>query len=1043
MTTGKLTLTAGNTVATLEAGSLAIDDKVGARSSGSLLIRDEAGALTLAQGTPVVVKDANNRRVVSGFVPKDIEHPNLAFASPGLLHSIDLMDMVYLAEKRRAAASYASKTCGFMANDLLTTYLTAEGVLGTYTQPAFVRASTAYRATDGGQVTSGNPRFEVGTTNLLTGQQSDIETDPLLDPDFKMAGTVISRDATTAWHGSSSLKVFADGGGSFQSASINAPVGQFAANGVYTFSAYMRAASGTPTIRFYCQANDLIAGNASIGTVGSVTLSTTWVRYSFTVTMPGSLAGFSIIGMRADTGGTPQAITWYMDGCQIEVGQVATTWVLGGQPPTSALRIEESTNNVLSANQSSVETGVADFYVIAGATLTQDATQHWTGANSLKVVTPGVATNEGFGAGQLDTAYVAGGKYTASVWLRGAGTVVLKLVDHNVSQLAASANITLTTVWTRYSVSATFPTPLVSGHTYALEVSTVGSIQAVTFYADGLQIEQHPYPTSWQLGGTGRNLESLTLPNLRCISPTEGMIALRAYVDATVRRQVSGNYGHLFGVRNASANDAINLAHDATSANWLLTMGNDAGSQTTATIADSFTPDGWHHFAVCYDASSALLYIDGVLQGTINNPHLSSAMAATWYLGADGGGFSVLNTLYQDVIVSPRKWSANDVATLATATSLASMAPDMTYVVNLSGSLTAGVTIEDGPTVATTTFAYPKVSDALATLATTANFWWNIDAYRIQHFRAYTSMSAPGPVGPSLSEDELALSVERAQPLYRNRQYVVGGYAETSLQTETQKGDGSKRAFLTGYDISQVPTVKVNGVTKTVGILGIDVGKDFYWNSGKNVITQDSAGTVLITTDVLEVDYIGRFPAVYLATDSAGVAGQAATEGGTTTGYVEDVATVSGLSGTNNLAAVANSLLGRYSKAGIRISLRTRQAGWLPGMLGVANFPLHHVSNVQMLLAEVKADDVDGITVWYTHTWLAGPYDNTWPDFWAAMTSQKQLLIDAINLGSSTSLIIPTSVTETWTDTETVTQTVRAALFPSNTLYPANGQYPI
>ena len=171
--------------------------------------------------------------------------------------------------------------------------------------------------------------------NYLSVNQADVET----DTSGFLPGThvTVSRDPSQAWHGSSSLKVVTAGLGSYESLSASVAAGTFQPGQPYTFSVYMKASTGTPTVRFYCQANDLVNGNTSIGSSGNITLSTTWTRHSFTVTMPSnfSFGGYpwTTIGMRVDTGSTPQALTFWMDGLQIEAGNAATTWMPGGAPP--------------------------------------------------------------------------------------------------------------------------------------------------------------------------------------------------------------------------------------------------------------------------------------------------------------------------------------------------------------------------------------------------------------------------------------------------------------------------------------------------------------------------------------------------------------------------------------------------------------------------------------------------------------------------------------------------------------------------------------
>src|SRR5690606_2836220 len=104
---------------------------------------------------------------------------------------------------------------------------------------------------------------------------------------------------------------------------------------------------------------------------------------------------------------------------------------------------------------------------------------------------------------------------------------------------------------------------------------------------------------------------------------------------------------------------------------------------------------------------------------------------------------------------------------------------------------------------------------------------------------------------------------------YRNSQYIKGGVDITDPQTEEFLGDGKRTAFTTGFKIAKVPTIKVNSTIKTVGIRGLDSGKDWYWSKGENTISQESSATPLESTDILSVTYQGEFPIVVITKDDA------------------------------------------------------------------------------------------------------------------------------------------------------------------------------
>jgi hypothetical protein len=181
---------------------------------------------------------------------------------------------------------------------------------------------------------------------------------------FLSGGPTLSRDTAQAWHGQSSLKVVTNTN-AYQSVSASVGASAYKPNQPYTFSAYMKwdgVSNGgvAPTLRFYCQANDLAPGNTSIGSVGSVTLTTSWARYVFTVTMPTVFSNggyaFTAIGLRADTGSPGQAATYWMDGLQIEAGGVASAWHQGYLAPSL---VRQGKVQIYDASGNNIYTGFA------------------------------------------------------------------------------------------------------------------------------------------------------------------------------------------------------------------------------------------------------------------------------------------------------------------------------------------------------------------------------------------------------------------------------------------------------------------------------------------------------------------------------------------------------------------------------------------------------------------------------------------------------------------------------------------------------------
>jgi hypothetical protein len=180
----------------------------------------------------------------------------------------------------------------------------------------------------------------------------------------------------------------------------------------------------------------------------------------------------------------------------------------------------------------------------------------------------------------------------------------------------------------------------------------------------------------------------------------------------------------------------------------------------------------------------------------------------------------------------------------------------------------------------------------LASLQHAAAHWlaWPHPAYT-RHFEWGIQYSSDNPRGPARALKELfwafVLSPESPERSYfanklknndaayegvfveRNGTYssqvmndcrggsVVSSFTTTiSASTTPQKPNGERRIFyLTteGPGVHAITTLTVNGVPKTLGILGQDTGKDWYWVPGLRFIVQDPSAPPLTASDTLVV----------------------------------------------------------------------------------------------------------------------------------------------------------------------------------------------
>lgn len=136
-------------------------------------------------------------------------------------------------------------------------------------------------------------------------------------------------------------------------------------------------------------------------------------------------------------------------------------------------------------------------YTANGATVTRTLDRARFGISSLKIVTNGLALNEG---AFYRVSWLSGitSPLTGSVYLRGSGKVRIRLVDNfGGGTYVSKAKALSDDRWTRFEVSGRCD----GSNDIRLYVESSDTLpKAITFYADGFQIETKPYATTYADG---------------------------------------------------------------------------------------------------------------------------------------------------------------------------------------------------------------------------------------------------------------------------------------------------------------------------------------------------------------------------------------------------------------------------------------------------------------------------------------------------------------------------------------------------------------
>lgn len=338
--------------------------------------------------------------------------------------------------------------------------------------------------------------------------------------------------------------------------------------------------------------------------------------------------------------------------------------------------------------------------------------------------------------------------------------------------------------------------------------------------------------------------------------------------------------------------------------------------------------------------------------------------------------------------------------------------------------------IQDGATLNTCVFNYVSGGQCYDELATDSNFIWYISYDKKLYFCDRNSLFASFALTSNMMFNT---SLTNDNPKYRNQQYVRGAKSTTSLQTESQKGDGVSRAFTVSYPLAKVPTaITVNSVAKTIGIKGIDTGNDFYWAKSDAVIAQDTGGTLLTSSDTFQIQYYGEYEIVVVATSDDQVAAQLAIEG-SGTGIVEEVEVANTVTDQPTAINDALALLEEYAQQGQQFECTIYQPGLKTGQMVTVTNAAYGLNAVQMLIEQIKTTRQNNVFQ-YDVIAVLGPSLGNWSTYFKKLESIGKSFVTDVNLGTG-NLVRLKQLSETWTDTETLTPTVWACPVCGNSTY--------
>jgi hypothetical protein len=283
-----------------------------------------------------------------------------------------------------------------------------------------------------------------------------------------------------------------------------------------------------------------------------------------------------------------------------------------------------------------------------------------------------------------------------------------------------------------------------------------------------------------------------------------------------------------------------------------------------------------------------------------------------------------------------------------------------------------------------------KYSDEMTSLAeASGDYWWDVDEETGETlFAGREAQPAPFCLYSTDFLNKPATSSAGAsgvQPTnsadtYRNQQIVNNTISLVTISGEEKIANGTDTSWNLAFPLHDAPEITVGGVVKTVGLKGVDTGKDFYWQPANNTISQDSGAAKIPSGYILTFSYVGQYADQVIENNLPEQAARKAVEGGT--GIVVDIVDGQGMLSTNAVTYAQGLLARNDNNDTVSLIGTTTRPGLQQGMVVPVFLPEYGLNNRQLLIMRLTTSGyqkADGSTFYeYTITATDGPNLSNW-----------------------------------------------------------------